>query len=751
MQGALIDHVECSNTAKRLSDLASGVQQSLNDLGALGNLSEDSKTLKVICIRCIRISEELSGRLNDLRVSGKHRKWASFRQALKTVWSTDKVDDLAHKLASCKEELNLHLVDSIRYAITLFTSPPILWATYLYVCRRKADSLAIQQQETAEAVRETAQRTVETILEAREILQRDIKERHGTSDSLFLQQSSAPSSTLVSLGEAQSVEIDLLLSLRFLTIDDRYVAIPEAHKKTFQWIFKDSDHGQPWSNFSHWLRSGEGIYWINGKAGSGKSTMMRYIFDNPQATRDLEIWAGTHPLETYGFFFWSSGTSEQRSLVGLLRSLLYHAIRKRPHTVRYIFPEEITSALARRHDEEWNWTLQSLQLAFKRWANATCESGLRVCLFLDGLDEYDGDHEAIVDFFKSLTLRYPPQVKIGISSRPWVVFDDAFRGLPGLRLQDLTYSDIERYVEDKLEAHPNMQRLSQADPAHASDLVTDIVKKASGVFLWVMLIVRSLLTGLRNRDDILVLQKRLQDFPADLNSLYTQMLDHVEPLYNEQASMAFQIFGALSDEKGKDTDAVTALELDLAITATPDRFPSITSAPMIDEEVHSICEHLDVYLKTRCAGLLEIHTGKRWSSDWEKDPKLAESVYGSICKPEDIRYFDALKPTHKVNYLHRTVRDFLNTEDVRAKLLEDVKSDFNPNTWVIRSCAIRLKRSIFLSHLGFVCPPSNTEIWAMVIRAMKYAKEAELSGDETYVDAFGCARGSRPWSLDIHS
>jgi hypothetical protein len=75
---------------------------------------------------------------------------------------------------------------------------------------------------------------------------------------------------------------------------------------------------------------------------------------------------------------------------------------------------------------------------------------MKLYLFLDSLDEYEGDQESIVEFFKSITLEYPAQVKICVSIRPWVVFDDAFRGLPGLRLQDLTYNDIERYVQDNL-------------------------------------------------------------------------------------------------------------------------------------------------------------------------------------------------------------------------------------------------------------------------------------------------------------
>src|SRR6266536_6475334 len=84
-EGALVDHVECENATKRLVNLTNEVQSSLGDLGSLGKLSEDSEALRTICVRCGKLSEDLISRLSDLRVDRKHRKWKSFRQALKSV------------------------------------------------------------------------------------------------------------------------------------------------------------------------------------------------------------------------------------------------------------------------------------------------------------------------------------------------------------------------------------------------------------------------------------------------------------------------------------------------------------------------------------------------------------------------------------------------------------------------------------------------------------------------------------------
>lgn len=548
------------------------------------------------------------------------------------------------------------------------------------------------------------------------------------------------SSTLASLGEAQSVEIHILASLRFLSMRDRQAEIPVAHQKTYRWIFNQPriKEDVPWSSFSDWLRDSDSIYWINGKAGSGKSTLMRYIFESAEMRKQLQVWAGKHHLETHGFFFWNGGSLEQRSQCGLLRSLLHQALYKRPNLVRNIFPDEVAeneALIAQRQKEKWNWTLPVLKQAFQRWVDLALNSSMNLCLFIDGLDEYEGDHESIVDFFKGLSSLHPARIKLCISSRPWVEFDEAFKGLPTLRLQDLTYRDIEVYVNDELRSHPRMVELAGAEPHHAHQLVTEIVTKASGVFLWVMLIVRSLLSGLRNRDDVAVLRQRLRHLPGDLSSLYTHMLDHVDPFYNEQASQTFQIYGALSNEST--SYEVTVLELSLAITSTPHTHKSATTS-MTDGEMKLLCENLEVHLKTRCAGLLEIH-----------------QVYCKGCKKDTLlcsRHINRkypVTPTHKVNYLHRTVKDFLATDDVQKKMMRDCTSEFSPHTCIIQACVIRLCRSIFITHTGSLQSASNEAVWAMVVRAMIFAKHADSSDDMSYISALIALQqaGKHAWNF----
>jgi hypothetical protein len=45
--------------------------------------------------------------------------------------------------------------------------------------------------------------------------------------------------------------------------------------------------------FIEWLSSGDGIFHISGKLGSGKSTLMKYLFNHPRTKIELSRWAGT--------------------------------------------------------------------------------------------------------------------------------------------------------------------------------------------------------------------------------------------------------------------------------------------------------------------------------------------------------------------------------------------------------------------------------------------------------------------------
>lgn len=106
---------------------------------------------------------------------------------------------------------------------------------------------------------------------------------------------------------------------------------------------------------------------------------------------------------------------------------------------------------------------------------------MKLCLFIDGLDEYDGRESDIANLFHDLVLS--PQVKVCVSSRPHVPFEFAFKDRPKLRMEDLTRTDIQLYIEDQLVQDQMMQKLSIEEPIACTKLVQEIGEAAQGVFL----------------------------------------------------------------------------------------------------------------------------------------------------------------------------------------------------------------------------------------------------------------------------
>jgi hypothetical protein len=68
---------------------------------------------------------------------------------------------------------------------------------------------------------------------------------------------------------------------------------------------------------------------------------------------------------------------------------------------------------------------------------------LKICFVVDGLDEFDGDdsdYEEMGELFKDVT--DSAHIKVCLSSRPWVVFEDLFNRCLNLKLQNLTYQAL---------------------------------------------------------------------------------------------------------------------------------------------------------------------------------------------------------------------------------------------------------------------------------------------------------------------
>lgn len=95
---------------------------------------------------------------------------------------------------------------------------------------------------------------------------------------------------------------NIMSSLRFESMDDRYSMVSEAADSTFDWIFNNPKKEME-SNLAlvrplkDWLDQGTGIFHISAKPGAGKSTLMKYLWSNPQTQEKLRSWAGSPSID----------------------------------------------------------------------------------------------------------------------------------------------------------------------------------------------------------------------------------------------------------------------------------------------------------------------------------------------------------------------------------------------------------------------------------------------------------------------
>jgi predicted ATPase len=186
------------------------------------------------------------------------------------------------------------------------------------------------------------------------------------------------------------VDSIILESLRFSAMNYRQEDICKSYQNTYKWVLKDTDHisHSPWSSLVQWLRSGNGVYWMNGKAGSGKSTLMRYVYENLVTRALLRSWAQGGELQLAAFFCWYSGSAEQLSKSGLLRSLLYNVLLQHRELIRTVFADEWMEQRSLCYSGSLNvtftWHVKRLQRAFVQLAQSA-DGRMKMCFFVDAM------------------------------------------------------------------------------------------------------------------------------------------------------------------------------------------------------------------------------------------------------------------------------------------------------------------------------------------------------------------------------
>ncbi|KAM0551352.1 hypothetical protein ACHAPJ_008460 [Fusarium lateritium] len=499
------------------------------------------ETLLRLCGECNNIRNELQKALSSLQARGDTKfdyAVSSVATAFKAMWSQSKINQLDQRLRQIQSEMTMALLVS-------------LWEEEKVHGRSRKEYMDEHMEKIEAIVRRTDQRvdrllerlvqissngTVEAV-NKRSLLFEELWKTNWKPDQHIVPDPEVFSD--VDNGTATSlIQEHIINSLWFESIESRDQAIPETYKSTYEWIL----HQDSEAKSVDWLRNSEDLlYWITGKAGSGKSTLMKHIVHHPSTMTHLQHWADGSPILFTHFYFWEATPIVlQQSREGLVRTLLWQCLQTRPDLIAKVTPRRWAAYHALRGWEgsapEWRW--DELQKAFQNLAslNGTL---FKLVMFIDGLDEFDGELGTLLDWTKEVTTNYG--VKTCVGSRPWTAFSDTFGKYPTLTMQHLTAPDIDSYINGHLESSLAFKEWQDLSHSEAESLRKSLSNKADGVFLWVYLVVQELTAALARGKSLHELRSIIDDLPTDILKLYTAVSGSIDVEDARKGAVYFRI------------------------------------------------------------------------------------------------------------------------------------------------------------------------------------------------------------------
>ncbi|KAI0516810.1 hypothetical protein F5B22DRAFT_636356 [Xylaria bambusicola] len=698
MTGLALDYEELKNITASLLQNNNDIQESLSRRNIATQLTKNEEDLQKIASDCQGVAEELMDVLTNLTSKGPKSKWRSFRYALQATWNEGKVKSLENRLDRYRQQV---------------------MAIILSCLRSQAEMLIQEQSSTRQSVERIEElqrnskmagdRFIEGFMnggEWKRDLVRMIHEQGRGNCQAMANRSRAENDEKGRASDAvvaqeQRVRKRILHELAFKNMNDRERRIPEAHEQTYKWIFHNpTADTKSWSSFVDFLKSPcKKIYWITGKPGSGKSTLMKYIRHQARTTEQLKNWSGGSQVIQAAFYFWNSGSHMQMSVEGLLQAVLHDCLQQLPtQVIQDVLPER-WEVLTLFDDDDYPWSWGEVAEALRRLI-IDCLPEKKFYFMLDGLDECSGDQTQLMHLIRELA-DDTENLKLCVASRMWNNFQDAFKDRPSSMLHDLSAADISLFITSKFSANEGFAELQVREPYQAQLLLEKIAEKAEGVFLWVHLVVQSLLEGMTNGDGLRDLHSRLEELPPDLEDLYAKILNSLEERYIDQASRLFQIVRACDVSPTLLRIALADLEEDYAIQAP--------TKPMTNKDRLALCKNMKRKLVSRCRGLLGISSSPIFKLE---ENSSALDIEASMSDNEDI------VAGLEVQYLHRSVRDYIETPEVWSWLLSVHEKPFSPHFLVLLKANLLGMKG--LNPVSLSARQMSFHLWM----AIKYAKRS---------------------------
>ncbi|KAK1974197.1 hypothetical protein LZ30DRAFT_423343 [Colletotrichum cereale] len=297
---------------------------------------------------------------------------------------------------------------------------------------------------------------------------------------------------------------DLLELLRFEQLDSGIRPSKKAaHRKTCEWLLKHEAY-RGWLDPSK-LSQHRGFLRISGKPGAGKSTLMKFAFD--ETRRSLP--AGK---AIASFFFHARGDELEKTIFGLYRSLLVPLLESFPD-LQIVFDDLSLVPLGQT-------ACPAVEILKSLFRNAILFLGQRsLTCFVDALDECSEGHvEDMVRYFEDVgedANETEIKLRICFSSRHY----------PNIRVKNglkVTVEDQIGHKED-LEQYVRSYLGKVGSENYTQKIQDQLLEKADGVFIWVVLVLDILNKEIRD-GRLFTIEKRLRQIPSKLSELFKNIL-----------------------------------------------------------------------------------------------------------------------------------------------------------------------------------------------------------------------------------
>jgi hypothetical protein len=447
-------------------------------------------------------------------------------------------------------------------------------------------------------------------------------------------------------------------SLMYPQMNDREWQIHAADDSTLGDLFigeESKRHPQTISLLS-FLEGDSGLFWIQGKPASGKSTLMKYLLSRSHGPDKL--WKSGDPKDSIiaSHFCWVAGSTTQRSQQGLLQSLLYQVLQADLALVPTACPSRwrSDSDVSKWHEKGLWGCLYA----------AVSASDRQLCFFIDGLDELQPERDHVLLSRALNRLSSFGNAKVIVSSRPWTAFERTLNyDGKTFTMENNNRRAIIRYIRNELETNTTDKAFTQVswdclhgrscnqkhnhDEAH--DLVRSIATRASGVFLWVALVMEAVSRHVGLGCPVSVLHSYVQKLPSELEQYFHNMIfERIHESLLSDTAMALSI--ALRDDHAASVrhfallcnymDSGQSWLIDPGFVSN---LPCVTITP---DELHKIGQKTLAFLRGCCRDLLDC-------------PLPPASI--SANDPDD--FMDT-----SIEFTHRTVFDYLHTPEMQVLL-----------------------------------------------------------------------------------